>query len=136
MPHLHIPVRHIWGHCPEGRLVVRPHQAEGSDDLPPSDDDNARLLGDEVQIGVWGEDFIVLDLRDEVKPSVFQRIIEVREKSELWIGSSMGSDDAQRPSGIMLAAPMGRYLLSGWFDQIRGGPVTHLVLGLRPLQQK
>ena len=134
MPQLHIPVRHIWVRCPEGRLVVRPHQAEGSDDPLPLDDDNARHVADEVQIGVWGEGFIVVDLRDEVKPAVFQRTIEVREKAELWIGSSLGSDEAEGPSGIMLAAPMGRYILSGWFDQIRGGPVTHLVLGLRPLQ--
>lgn len=133
MPHhLHIPVRHICVQCPEGRLVVRPHQSEGRDPLP-LDDDNARLVDDEVQIGVWGEGFIVVALRDEVKRAVFQRTIQVREKAELWIGSSLGSDDAEGPSGVMLAAPMGRYLLSGWFDQIRGGPVTYLVLGLRPV---
>lgn len=127
MPNIDIPVRKFWLRCPEGRLVVRPSQADGNEPLS-LDDDNAVLVNDEVQIGVRSQGAVLVTLRDEVKPCVFEREINVRGSAGLWIGSIEGVD-----GGVDLAATPGRYRVTGWFHQDDAPHGRLLVLGVRPI---
>jgi hypothetical protein len=123
MPQIDIPLRRTLVACPKGRLVVRPPQSDGNDPLP-LDDDNVAELNDEVQIGVGSNGGVLVTFRDRVTPAVFERVIVVRDKSGLWIG------DIDGMSGVDLAAPPGRYVLTGWFDQADGSRTRHVILGL------
>lgn len=86
------------------------------------------LLNDEVQIGVGSQGSVIVKLRDEVKPSVFERELTVTGRSGLWIGSIDAAN-----GGVDLAAPPGRYLLTGWFHQEDAPDNLFMLLGVRPI---
>lgn len=121
MGSMQVALRELWIACPEGRLVVVPEGGGGDDVLPLRH--GVAVRGQETQIGVGADERVLIHLRDQVGPAVFEREITAT-KSGIWVGT------IRKPCGIRLSVEPGRYLLSIWFDTRDDNPPYLLQLGL------
>lgn len=122
MPRLAIPLTLAWITCSQGRLVVRPTWGDGQEALALNSDGLA-LLGGEIQIGV-GAGNVLVQFRDVVRPPVFEHTLTILDRGGLWIG------DIEGTSGVELAAAIGPYSVTGWFDQVSAPNIMLVNLGI------